>query len=130
MTGPERRTQSGLPGTGSAFKVIDGGKNHSVNVEGAVKSIRPVKARRRSIVDYRQRLLDTLRRQSKSIGYGWFRPDHAPELHDLALHAAAVRRGRFVWFGGIRFPMRFGIWKYVCDPETDEILVAASGGWL
>lgn len=76
-----------------------------------------------------QRLLNTLRRQKAQIRYGYFRREAAPELYDLAL-AAAAARGRTVRYGGIRFELRFGWWRYVCDPVTDEILTAADGGIL
>lgn len=70
-------------------------------------------------------LLTVLRRQSRLIGYGFFRREAAPELYDLAM-AAKDRRGRSVSFGGIVFPLSHGWSTYVLDPETGDVLVSAS----
>lgn len=75
------------------------------------------------------RLLDTLRQQKSLIRYGTFQRKLAPDLYDLGL-AATRARGSSVRFGGIRFDLRFGWWKYVCDPVSGEILTAADGGFL
>lgn len=84
---------------------------------------------RRRRVRTRRALLERLRAESWAIGHGYFARSAAPTLYDLAL-AARSARGRFVRFGGVRFPLRFGIWKYVADPETGRTLVGTSGGWL
>lgn len=78
---------------------------------------------------YQRRLLDTLRLQKSRIRYGFFRREAAPELFDLGL-AAAAARGRTVRFGGVRFELRFGWWKYVIDPETGETLTGADSGFF
>lgn len=77
----------------------------------------------------RWHLLKQLRAESAQVSRGYFSRDAAPYLYDLA-QAAKVARGNRVYFCGVRFPLRFGIWKYVIDPETGLPLVAASGGWL
>lgn len=74
-----------------------------------------------------RRLLDTLRQQKARIQYGYFRREAAPELYDLGL-AAAASPWRTVRYGGIRFELRFGWWRYVIDPETGETLTGADNG--
>jgi len=75
------------------------------------------------------RLLSVLRWQSARIGRRRFARHQAPELWDLSM-AAAGRRGKFLRYRGIKFPLRHGIWVYVADPHSYETLVAAQGGWL
>lgn len=77
----------------------------------------------------RRYLLKQLREErAQLVGYRFGKAD-APELYALAKEAS-VANGRFVRYKGVRFPMRFGFWRYVLDPETGECLVAADGGWL
>lgn len=69
-------------------------------------------------------LLNTIRMQRQRIGGNWFSRAEAPELHDLAIAADAAPYGkRFITFQGVRFPLRFGFRRYVCDPKTGEILI-------
>lgn len=71
-------------------------------------------------------LLDSLRAERERIGDRTFHPHEAPTLHALSM-AARSARGRYVRFGGVRFPCKFGLWRYVCDPQTGITLVAVSG---
>jgi hypothetical protein len=73
-------------------------------------------------------LLETLRRQSRQIDYGFFRRETAPELYDLAM-TAKDRRGKSLKFGGLVFPLSYGWATRVHDPVTDEVLVTVSGLW-
>ncbi len=72
----------------------------------------------------KRRLLATLRRQAHSIGHGFFSRETAPELFDLAT-TAKYRRGKFVRFGGMKFPLQHGWSVYVADPQTGDVLVSA-----
>ena len=129
MTTPQMRKPSGLGGTGSASR-DNSERNRSINGGVSVKPVRRAKAKCLSAAGYRRQLLMRLRRQSETIGCGLFRAELAPDLYELAQHASADHGRRFVSFRGIRFPLKFGIWKYIIDPETGETLVSVSGGWL
>jgi hypothetical protein len=74
----------------------------------------------------RRRLLEIVRRQSLQLSHGFFTRAMAPELFDLAI-AAKHPRGRSLLFRGVRFPLKYGLHVYVCDPDTGETLVGAGG---
>jgi len=79
----------------------------------------------------RQAMLAQLRAEREKIGAREFHRAEAPNLYDLAA-AASSARGKSVRFRGVRFPCRFGLWRYVFCPQTRQTLVAVSnsGGWL
>lgn len=80
----------------------------------------------------RRALLDGLRAERRSLdlaGAHRFNHHQCPLLFGLA-QAARDAQGRSVEFAGVRFGLRFGIWRYVVDPGTGKYLVAAEGGWL
>lgn len=77
----------------------------------------------------RNRLLSVLRAQRDRIGPRAFVRAEAPELYDLAIAVDNVRRGtRTVLYCGVRFPLKFGWRRYICDPDTGETLTG--GGFL
>jgi hypothetical protein len=116
----------------SRFRLINGGKGAA-----AIDSPSPTNLKGGSVTLYRkskapptgQLLLSVLRWQSRRIGGRRFARHQAPELWDLSM-AAAGRRGKFLRYCGIKFPLRHGIWVYVADPHSYDTLVAAHGGWL
>lgn len=80
----------------------------------------------------RRALLDGLRAERRALdlaGAHHFDRHQCPLLFGLA-QAARDATGRSVEFQGVRFGLRFGIWRYVVDPGTGKYLVAAGGGWL
>lgn len=81
---------------------------------------------KRSTTAARRCLLEIVRRQSRQLGHGFFARTAAPELFDLAI-AAKGRRGGWLVFQGVRFPLKHGLHVYVCDPDTGETLVGAGG---
>lgn len=109
-------------------KPIVGGK--AANAQAA-ETVPPRKRPKPKAPPTGLRLLSILRQQSARTGGGRFVRHQAPELWDLAI-AAAPRRGKFLRYRGIKFPLRYGIWTYVTDPHTDKTLVAVQGegGWL
>ena len=70
-------------------------------------------------------LLRRLREQRQKIaGWSHFERNDAPELFDLALAADRAPRGRqFFIFRGVRFRLKFGFRRYVCDPKTGAFLI-------
>lgn len=76
-------------------------------------------------------LLARLRREHTKVRANRIPLREAPTLHALAM-AARASRGRVVKFAGLRFPCKFGLWRYVLCPQTGEALfaVAGAGGWL
>lgn len=76
--------------------------------------------------DERRALLAKLRAERELIGARQFDRIEAPTLYALAITARSAR-GRFVSFRGVRFPCKFGLWRYICDPQTGSTLVAVSG---
>lgn len=81
----------------------------------------------------RRALLDGLRAERRAIDLA---DAHYVDRHQSAPCCSAwrrprgTRRGRSVVFGGVKFGLRFGIWRYVVDPGTGKYLVAAEGGWV
>lgn len=70
-------------------------------------------------------LLRALREQRQKIaGWSHFERIDAPELFDLAMTADRTPHGRrFFNFRGVRFPLKFGFRRYVCDPKTGALLI-------
>jgi len=70
-------------------------------------------------------LLRTLREQRQKIaGWSHFERIDAPELFDLALAADRAPQGRRTFiFRGVRFRLKFGFRRYVCDPKTGVFLI-------
>ena len=75
--------------------------------------------------NHRTELLRTLREQRQRIaGWSHFERIDAPELFDLAQAADRAPQGRSTFiFYGVRFSLRFGFRRYVCDPETGAFLI-------
>lgn len=102
-----------------------------VAVAGILESSpRPTLKRRSRKPNPRTCLLRTLREQRQKIaGRSYFGRADAPDLYDLALAADRAPQGRRTFiFRGVRFRLKFGFRRYVCDPKTGDILIG--GGLL
>ena len=89
----------------------------------APRQRRKLKPKRRT-ANPRTLLLNAIPMQRQRIGGGWFSRADAPELYDLAVAVDSLPHDkRSLTFQGVRFPLKFGWRRYVCDPETGAILI-------
>lgn len=93
---------------------------------------KPSKPRKRKVAKReptKTELLNQLRAESRARAGTRYSLHEDTPLVELAYFASHAR-GRSVHWRGIKFPIRYSLYRDVLDPETFEPLISALGGVL